>query len=176
MLHIASGLLWLSELIEEHSRTAKSLGQRGIYVRVINILKDMNAFSYVRALGDHRPSRPLVFLRLAALTPSPILDRVPHRLSSKLHSSMASSVSDVCHIPRILRYGHRRPLPVVLLLRSRHPRRTAQSTAVLWIAQSNQRSRIRRYRYILWHLRLACAVIPLPYPQCERQRTAAQPQ
>lgn len=107
VLYIASGLLWLSELIEEHSRTAKSLGQRGIYVRVINILKDMNAFSYVCTLGDHRPSRPPVFLRLAALTPSPILDRVPHRLSSKLHSSMASSVSDVCHIPRILRHGHR---------------------------------------------------------------------
>ena len=31
----ASGLLWLSELIEEHSRMAKSIGQRGIYVSII---------------------------------------------------------------------------------------------------------------------------------------------
>ena len=31
----ASGLLWLSELIEEHSRMAKSIGQRGIYVRIL---------------------------------------------------------------------------------------------------------------------------------------------
>ena len=30
----ASGLLWISELIEEHSKFAKVLGKRGIYVRV----------------------------------------------------------------------------------------------------------------------------------------------
>lgn len=29
----ASGLLWLSELIEEYSKLAKVLGKRGIYVR-----------------------------------------------------------------------------------------------------------------------------------------------
>jgi synaptojanin len=28
----ASGLLWLSELIEEHSRIAKTVGKKGIYV------------------------------------------------------------------------------------------------------------------------------------------------
>lgn len=132
---IASGLLWLSELIEEHSRAAKSFGQRGIYVRVIFILENTNTFSSACALGDHRASRPPVLLRLAALTPSPIFDRVPHRLPPKLHPPMASSVSDIYHIPRILRHGHRRPLPVVLLLRSRDPRRTTQGTAVLRIAQ-----------------------------------------
>ncbi|KAI0065845.1 DUF396-domain-containing protein [Artomyces pyxidatus] len=30
-LSLASGLLWLSEVIEEHSRSAKSIGKRGIY-------------------------------------------------------------------------------------------------------------------------------------------------
>ncbi|GJE84239.1 Erv26 domain-containing protein [Phanerochaete sordida] len=30
-LSLASGLLWLSEMIEEHSRSAKVIGQRGIY-------------------------------------------------------------------------------------------------------------------------------------------------
>ncbi|CAL1701195.1 unnamed protein product [Somion occarium] len=34
-LSLASGLLWLSELIEEHSRTAKLVGQRGIYAIII---------------------------------------------------------------------------------------------------------------------------------------------
>jgi len=34
-LSLASGLLWLSELIEEHSRTAKVIGQRGIYIVII---------------------------------------------------------------------------------------------------------------------------------------------
>lgn len=29
----ASGLLWLAELIEEHSKTAKTVGIRAIYVR-----------------------------------------------------------------------------------------------------------------------------------------------
>lgn len=29
---VASGLLWLAELIEEHSRYAKTIGMRGIYV------------------------------------------------------------------------------------------------------------------------------------------------
>ncbi|KAF8261208.1 transmembrane adaptor Erv26-domain-containing protein, partial [Lactarius quietus] len=31
-LSLASGLLWLSELIEEHSKLAKALGKKGIYV------------------------------------------------------------------------------------------------------------------------------------------------
>ena len=35
---IASGLLYVSELIEEHSRLAKVVGQRGIYVRVLQSL------------------------------------------------------------------------------------------------------------------------------------------
>jgi len=35
ILSLASGLLWLSELIEEHSRLAKVLGQRGIYVIIL---------------------------------------------------------------------------------------------------------------------------------------------
>ncbi|KAI0089101.1 transmembrane adaptor Erv26-domain-containing protein [Irpex rosettiformis] len=34
-LSLASGLLWLSELIEEHSRVSKSLGQRGIYIIIL---------------------------------------------------------------------------------------------------------------------------------------------
>ncbi|EMD40921.1 hypothetical protein CERSUDRAFT_43788 [Gelatoporia subvermispora B] len=39
ILSLASGLLWLSELIEEHSRMAKVIGQRGIYVIIfIHIL------------------------------------------------------------------------------------------------------------------------------------------
>lgn len=33
---VASGLLWLSELIEEHSRLSKAVGQRGIYVSAIS--------------------------------------------------------------------------------------------------------------------------------------------
>ncbi|KAJ3559092.1 hypothetical protein NM688_g544 [Phlebia brevispora] len=33
--YVASGLLWLSELIEEHSRIAKHIGQRGIYVIIL---------------------------------------------------------------------------------------------------------------------------------------------
>lgn len=34
-LSLASGLLWLSELIEEHSRSAKAIGQRGIYAIIL---------------------------------------------------------------------------------------------------------------------------------------------
>ena len=32
MSYAASGLLWISEVIEEHSRIAKAVGQRSIYV------------------------------------------------------------------------------------------------------------------------------------------------
>jgi hypothetical protein len=32
-LNVASGLLWLSEVIEEHSRTSKLVGVRATYVR-----------------------------------------------------------------------------------------------------------------------------------------------
>lgn len=34
-LSLASGLLYVSELIEEHSRTAKTIGQRGIYAIIL---------------------------------------------------------------------------------------------------------------------------------------------
>lgn len=38
----ASGLLWLSELIEEYSSHAKVIGQRGIYVSLsLNLLHQM---------------------------------------------------------------------------------------------------------------------------------------
>ena len=33
----ASGLLWLSELIEEHSRLAKTIGERSIYVSALRL-------------------------------------------------------------------------------------------------------------------------------------------
>ncbi len=47
---VASGLLWISELIEEHSRTSKSVGQRCIYVglpRIVMSLMHSAAFQAV---------------------------------------------------------------------------------------------------------------------------------
>ncbi|EIN10861.1 DUF396-domain-containing protein [Punctularia strigosozonata HHB-11173 SS5] len=35
VLSLASGLLWVSELIEEHTRTAKTVGKRGIYIIIL---------------------------------------------------------------------------------------------------------------------------------------------
>ena len=41
----ASGLLYVSELIEEHSRPAKQIGQRGIYVCHIHTPFDNASFN-----------------------------------------------------------------------------------------------------------------------------------
>ncbi|KAI9460263.1 transmembrane adaptor Erv26-domain-containing protein, partial [Lactarius psammicola] len=49
-LSLASGLLWLSELIEEHSKLAKVLGKRGIYVIIsIHVL-----LAFTDALPFHK--------------------------------------------------------------------------------------------------------------------------
>ncbi|KDQ08248.1 hypothetical protein BOTBODRAFT_118843 [Botryobasidium botryosum FD-172 SS1] len=50
VLSLASGLLWLSEVIEEHSRTAKTFGSRLVYaiisIHVMLYLIDSFPFSY----------------------------------------------------------------------------------------------------------------------------------
>ncbi|EED84456.1 predicted protein, partial [Postia placenta Mad-698-R] len=52
-LSLASGLLWLSELIEEHSRMAKVVGKRSIYAVII-----LHVLLY---LSDSLPLKHIVF-------------------------------------------------------------------------------------------------------------------
>ena len=81
----ASGLLWISELIEEHSRVAKVWGQRGIYVS--NNLDVLNFYADFGDASDHHSCPHLaIFLRFPPWAPHPVLDRVPHRVPAKLHA------------------------------------------------------------------------------------------
>lgn len=55
LIMAASGLLWLAELIEEHSRYAKAIGMRGIYVRPVSVvLEAMILISTARILRTRR--------------------------------------------------------------------------------------------------------------------------
>ncbi|PCH41457.1 DUF396-domain-containing protein [Wolfiporia cocos MD-104 SS10] len=52
-LSLASGLLWLSELIEEHSRLAKAVGQKGIYAII--------ALHFILYFSDSLPLKHILF-------------------------------------------------------------------------------------------------------------------
>ncbi|KAI0775956.1 DUF396-domain-containing protein, partial [Trametes elegans] len=91
-LSLASGLLWISELIEEHSRTAKTIGQRSIYaiilVHILLYLYDslplahtlFSIFCHVIYLQNFTPSWPLISLSSLSFLGSCVLVVCDHFL------------------------------------------------------------------------------------------------
>ncbi|KAI0346815.1 DUF396-domain-containing protein [Trametopsis cervina] len=91
-LSLASGLLWLSELIEEHSRMSKAIGQRGIYVIILmHILLyftdslplhliGFSVFCHVVYLQNFTPSWPMVSLTSLTFLASCVLVVIDHFL------------------------------------------------------------------------------------------------
>ncbi|KAF8269081.1 transmembrane adaptor Erv26-domain-containing protein [Lactarius quietus] len=73
-LSLASGLLWLSELIEEHSKLAKALGKKGIYVRVSVVTS---------------PPGINIKNRRSSVAQDRVLHTLPRRLSAELLTYMA---------------------------------------------------------------------------------------
>ena len=74
----ASGLLWLSELIEEHSKFAKVVGKRCIYVRLSQKSRPCaRSVNNITPTGHHINTRLIGIHRFLA----PSQDRVLHTLS-----------------------------------------------------------------------------------------------
>jgi hypothetical protein len=121
----ASGLLWISELIEEYSRLAKRWGQRGVYVRRIHSFRPIAGFSPMAVLsfslsltGHHRTTPHLLVHRQLTTLQDPLLRLLPPRLPPKLLSSLAPHLAHLPVLPRVLRLGRSESLHLVLLLLS----------------------------------------------------------
>ncbi|KXN89552.1 Protein SVP26 [Leucoagaricus sp. SymC.cos] len=90
-LSLASGLLYVSELIEEHSRLAKQIGQRGIYVRL------------------HLPPQFLRFDGILSILQAIILLHIIFYFSDSL-PFLQTMFSITCHIVYLQNFSHTWPL------------------------------------------------------------------
>jgi hypothetical protein len=116
---VASGLLYIAEVIEEHSRLAKTIATRAIYVRIYVHIILVTRCLFIPArthAADHRLARRPLFLRLAPPHAPHIWHRMPHRLPTKYRSNMAAHLPLLADLHCELRLCPRRPLSLVLLL------------------------------------------------------------
>jgi hypothetical protein len=114
----ASGLLYVSELIEEHSRLAKIIGQRGTYVRELFSCKD-NYLTWRE--GNNSIAHPPLHFRLSPLITNTLLYSLPHRLPAKLLQHVATYLTLVLVICCIMCSCNLGPLYLVFLLLAHHP-------------------------------------------------------
>lgn len=159
----ASGLLYLSELIEEHSRVAKLVGERGIYVCVFNnVRRFANGPMFT---GNNRASCATVPGRLAASVARRVLRGLSRCLSSKLFCHLARDLTYIDLLRIILRFGYSRPLPLVLPLFSPGELQQAREDV-----PGNRRSILIRLRRNCNILRAVCLACPsVPFPKSQRQ-------
>ncbi|KAF7352600.1 DUF396-domain-containing protein [Mycena venus] len=112
-LSLASGLLYVSELIEEHTRLAKIIGQRGIYVRETLLLVWVSIYV---SLGHNCSAWSIVFLRITTAIPRSVLGSsfLSEFLVDRPTVHRSSVTSFTCKILRTL--GLSSPLPLFHLL------------------------------------------------------------
>jgi hypothetical protein len=160
-LSLASGLLYISELIEEHSRPAKVIGQRGIYV---SGMPSFQAFSDACIIDNHCATLCVVPHRFLSIPTHPVLRLMSCCLPAKFLKFLAYDLFVLGLVYQLLRLGHCRPLPLVLVLL---PRRAGISTlpSSLLIAP---RTQFPRHRNVLWSLCVVGPAVPFPQPQRER--------
>lgn len=118
---VASGLLWLAELIEEHSRHAKTVGIRAIYVSDPPFNVTLRPASVVWTSprptlisGHHSPSHLARFHRLSPHPTHPLIHLRPFGLPLQLLLLVAVHFPNFTSIPRIMCSRHRRPFHLVL--------------------------------------------------------------
>lgn len=160
-MRTASGLLWISELIEEHSRLAKTIGQRCIYVSP----PESRSARYIPNLpaGHHTGPLSSILLRLVTPQTHPILCVLPLRLSAELHTNMAVHLSHVAQLLRLVCSRGDRPLPVVLLFRADHSGSKTQSPPLVSGTRAiASYSQLRGHRDVLRDMRLVGTSVPVP--------------
>lgn len=111
---LASGLLYVSELIEEHSRLAKQTGQRGIYVCHIHTPL-MHCLTMIQSDRDFF-SRCIILHRLASISPDYLLYHLPHCLPPEFLAYLATHITLIASLHCFLHTGYCGPLHMVLPL------------------------------------------------------------
>ena len=111
----ASGLLYASELIEEHSRLAKTVGQRSVYVRNVHIFFHNPKTEGLVNLDNCDTSRFILLHGPPAFAADIILHHLSPRLPSKLLQYLAFHFPHFNNIPRILRSRYCRSFRLVFL-------------------------------------------------------------
>jgi len=118
--------------------------------------------------GHYNNPCPPVLLRFATPGLPGLLNRLPYRVSPKLHPGLASGLTVVAHFHFVLHPGGCRPLHVVLLLFKAHlagPK--CERSDVPW--SKPRRPRILGNRDIFCSVRLACPLILVPELECGRK-------
>jgi hypothetical protein len=120
----ASGLLWLSELIEEHSKFAKVVGKRCIFVRLVpeESRPCARSVNNITPTGHHLNTRLIGIHRFVAPSQDRVLHTLPRYIPAKFLRLVASHPPFLPIIRRVMRSGRRRPFYVVLPFRTCHPR------------------------------------------------------
>jgi hypothetical protein len=108
----ASGLLWAAELIEEHSRIAKTIGQRVIWVSCPYEYLYSNAHS---ASKGYNGTPPRLIFRRPALTSTALLHLMPCIILAKHYGAMAHHLVDFAGVHLDLHFRVRRSLFMVQL-------------------------------------------------------------
>lgn len=110
----ASGLLYASELIEEHSRLAKVIGQRSVYVPISTYFHQETLTEIVN-LDNCDTSRSILLYRPITFNADNILHHLPPCLPSKLLQYLAMDFPHLNNISLILRSRYWRPFYLVFL-------------------------------------------------------------
>ena len=162
----------MAELIEEHSRTAKIVGRRTVYVSASHYVH-----SYPRTQsnleGRDNVSHSAILCRSRLATPP---DTLLYGLSFDLPIELRQLSN---HIPHVLVFlgelflGGRQSLPLVLSL-SRNNSSSQEKGAKMATSDGTGAScaNLLRYCNFLWNMRLARSSIFVPQPHGQRQRIA----
>ena len=163
----ASGLLWLSELIEEHSRIAKIVGKKGIYVCSLRYKLSLR-LSPLNSTGYNLDTHIACAHRCPPLSQDCIFDILPCRILAKCLALMARHFPFLIIIHRILHPRRRGPFHVVLPFYTHHTRGSAGSAQNISWRAGGKDTHFWRHGDVFWAVRVADSVISFPQP--ERQR------
>ena len=157
-------MLYISELIEEHARIAKLIGQRGTYVGVLPFFSSGDhPYCF---LARHPVSRPLIYLRLIASATHTIFYPMSRSVLAKFLEHVARHILVISILHCFVHSRCFKSLHVVHVFLSDF---TGGETNLFKISWTNRGGTwFRRYCDILWDLRLACPSVLVPESECQR--------
>lgn len=119
----ASGLLWLSELIEERSKFAKVVGKRCIFVRLsLKSRPCAQSVDNITPTGHHLNTRLIGIHGFLAPSQDRVLHTLPRHVPAKFLRLVASHPPFLPVIRRVMHSSRHRPFYVVLPFRTCHAR------------------------------------------------------
>lgn len=117
-LHVASGLLWLSEVIEEHSRTSKLVGVRATYVRFPQRPRILPCSDLRFFLNKdyHCTTHSSLVHRCTSISAHCILHNMSSRIPHQLHTAVAIHFPFIILLYGFMRLSAHGPLHLVYVL------------------------------------------------------------